>query len=734
MPIKIRRISTASVALGLFTGLTLQVNAEEEEKTRPPMELVVVTATRMEQPINEVARTVIVLDQEIIDRELAKSSNIANLLGDQVPGFGAPSHIDQLRTQTLRGRDPLYLIDGIPLAFNSGGGFLQGPLVKFDSGTVRRVEVLYGPTALYGAGATGGVIQFFTHQAPPDDVFQFNIRQFFNFYPGADDPLGNDSLSWLTALRFAGTVKKFDYVASISYDSQNGVFDGNGDLANPVYYGYTDDTSYFLKLGFNPTENQRIELIYSLVDRQFDERNYASEITDDGFAIGVEAEEDLSFTYSGSNRPKDEKTLYSLSYQHGDLLGGQLRLQYYGRKDEIVEPLADLGFSLPPWPDNYQNYKTDESYGVRAQFSRSFVDRFTLLVGADYEEQKREASALVYDLGERTPQDRILGEPVREGLFIYPFTLDTLGLFVQMEWEVTDRLRLSGGLRHERAEFEIGPGVRLFDREQANRQGGSGEDSGNAYNIGLTFDIIEQLTFYTNYAQGFEIPSLSQVSTVVPPDEPLESNEAIKPQIVDNYEIGFRGMTTRFTYGLAVYYAESDFGQNFLYDPATGLGRYNRSPEKTYGFELVGGWQATDKFYLNSSFSWTEGEYDPADDDSDEFVAQSGLDIQPWKFILNGRYDITRRLNFNFQALVVGDRDSAFKDGTDLWEAEGYDVYDMGMDYLIGRHRVSMQVTNVFNKAYLTPSSQSYTGNPVFAPRVAGAPGRAVSLTYEGTF
>jgi len=696
-----------------------------------PVEQVIVTASRRAQPINEVSRTVMVLEQEVITAELAKSSNIANVLGTLVPGFGAPNHIDQLRTQTLRGREPLYLIDGVPLAFNGGAAFLQGPLVKFDSGTVERVEVLYGPTAIYGAGGTGGIIQFFSKRAPRDEAIEWTFRQSLTTYTGADDWLDDDALSWRSEIGAAGTLDRFDYVLSYSYDSQNGVFDGNGDIANPVYYGYTDDSSYFAKLGFEPDENQRFEVTYSLVEREFDFTDFDQEITDEGFAIAVESAEDNSFRYFGESEPKDDKDFFSFSYSHADVLGGELRLQAYHREDDIREPLSLLpvppGFAIP---DNYQAVKNDQSDGLRLQYSRSFQDTYNLVVGADYEEQDRKANAFVYDIGPLDDRSRDVTEPVREGLFIYPFTLDTLGLFAQLEVVVTDDLRFSAGVRHEDAEFEIGPGLRLFDLAQVNRSGGSGEDDGFAYNIGVTYDVSSALTVYANYAEGFEIPSLSQVSNLVPPDQPLESDEAIEPQIVDNYEVGLRGAADAFSYGFAAYYSESDFGQNFLYDPQTGLGEYNRSPERNYGFELVGGWQASEALLLGMTFSWIEAEFDP--DDTGDFVAQSGLDVQPWKGTINADYAMSEDLSFQLTLLVVGDRDDALEDEVDLWEVEGYEVVDVGLDYQFdaweAEGRLSLQVTNLFDETYLTPSSQSYTNNIAFAPRVAGAPGRGLSL------
>ncbi|MEM9316654.1 MAG: TonB-dependent receptor, partial [Pseudomonadota bacterium] len=684
------------------------------------------------------SRTVQVLDEDIIARELAKSSNIGDLLGAQVPGFGAPTFLDIDRTQTLRGREPLYLFDGVPLGFNGGGGFQRSPLVKFDSGTVGRVEVLYGPTAIYGAGATGGVIQFFSVDAPPDEALEVNLRQQVTVYPGAEDVFDSDSVSWLSSVRLAGTLDRFDYVAAASYDAQNGVIDGNGDLANPVFYGFSDDTSYYLKLGYEPTDEQRLTTFFNYVDRDFQDTAFNTEITDDGFAIGVQGDKADRVVYGGDNAPSDEKYTFSVAYDHANLFGNQVRLQYYDREDDITGKLVRIlpfgSVSANNTPLNYQQSSKDTTTGYRFQLGRGFGDRFNVLVGADYEEQEREADAVVYDLGTLDMPNRVVVEPVVTGLFAYPFTLETWGVFAQLEFDVNDTLRLSGGIRHEDAKYDIGSGLRLFDPEQLVRPGGSGQDDGQAWNVGFTYDLLDSLTVYGSYAEGFEIPSLSQVAFLIPPDEVLESNDAVTPQIVDNYELGVRGFYQTLTYTVSLFYSESDFGQLFLYDPVTRIGEYQRAPEENYGFELSAAWQVTDPFIVEATFSWAEGSFDPDGDGPEGNVAQSGLDIQPWKAVINASYDVNGWLSLNARALAVGDRDAAFEDAVDLWEAEGYEVFDVGADLQLGPGLLSVQLTNLFDETYLTPASQSYVNNIAFASRVAGAPGRALTFVYDITF
>ncbi|MEM8930519.1 MAG: TonB-dependent receptor, partial [Acidobacteriota bacterium] len=229
-------------------------------------------------------------------------------------------------------------------------------------------------------------------------------------------------------------------------------------------------------------------------------------------------------------------------------------------------------------------------------------------------------------------------------------------------------------------------------------------------------------------------PSLFSVSQLVPPDRPLESSEAIEPQIVDNFELGYRGYSRNFSYSFSAFFTESEFGENFIYDPNTNFGEYNRSPEETYGFETVLGWQANARLSFLGTAAWSEGDFDPDGDGPSDFVPQTTLDIQPWKATLEATYAATDRLTLTGLILAVGDRDRAFDEGIDLYEIDGYVVADIGADWLLSRGRLGVQISNLFDRAYLAPSSQTYQGNPLFAGRVAGAPGRTVSMSYSIDF
>lgn len=704
---------------------------------------IVVTASRRQQPINEIARSVKVINEQDLSTQLTRTANVVDLLGTQIPGFGAPTNIDITRTSKLRGRDPQYLLDGVPLEYNGGSAYRTSPLTKFDPLTLGRVEVLYGPTSIYGAGAAGGVVQFFTEDAAEEEL-KVTARLQSTFYPGYDKPFGSESLSYTGTVKAEGDLGMFDYIVSYSHEEQNGVIDGNGNISGPTYYGFYDTKNLFVKLGFDIDENQRVQGFYNRTTLDEDKRVYDRVDDGNGHAIAVISPNQSSVTYD-EFAPSDKKEIYTFKYSHDDLFGGQFEAVYYKMEEALVSRFIDLrgAASRPTWPAHYpSNYQTTQDFereGLRLQYARDLSDKANFIVGLDYDDQAQAQRVNVYDIPASFDDDRVLGPINRQALFFFPFELETLGAFLQVDYQFTDVFRFTAGLRYEKPDFVIESGTRAFERVvvdgvQVARPGGSGGSDGFSFNLGATYDLSDSFTVFANFAQALELPSINQVAGLVPPDASLESDDAIEPQIIDNYEIGFRGSIENLTYGFAAFYSESEFGENFLYDAATGLGQYNRAPERIYGFEIIADWQVTPDFTLSNTFAWNEGEFDADGSGPGGFQAQSALDVQPWKLTVAGDYTVHDNLSLNFLVLTIGDRDSAFDDGTDLYEISGYTVADIGGSYKLPFGTLNLQVTNLFDKQYLSPASQTYANNGFFNNRVNPAPGRAISLAYEISF
>jgi vitamin B12 transporter len=135
-----------------------------------PVELgqIVVTATKTEVPLKNVAASVTVITKEEI--EARQATEIPSLLRE-VPGLNVTQQGSRGSIVTVfpRGGNSnfnLVLIDGVKV--NDAGGFYD--FGDLSTENIERIEIIRGPqSALYGADAMGSVIQIFTKKGkgPP---------------------------------------------------------------------------------------------------------------------------------------------------------------------------------------------------------------------------------------------------------------------------------------------------------------------------------------------------------------------------------------------------------------------------------------------------------------------------------------------------------------------------------------------------------------------------------------
>ncbi len=134
------------------------------ESPQGPDEPVVVTATRVPTPIDEVLAPVLVIDRETIDRSLA--ADAAELLsyhaGLEVARNGGPGQTTAVFIRGAESNHTLVLINGVRI--NPGTVGLAS-LQNIPTQSIERIEVVKGPrSALYGSDAIGGVVNIITRR------------------------------------------------------------------------------------------------------------------------------------------------------------------------------------------------------------------------------------------------------------------------------------------------------------------------------------------------------------------------------------------------------------------------------------------------------------------------------------------------------------------------------------------------------------------------------------------
>jgi vitamin B12 transporter len=212
----------------LFGALSLPFAAYADT----PMELLIVTPTRMPEPLDQTIADTTVLDEQDIRKSGAPDvpTLLRSLVGTEVVqtgGLGSPSGV------FLRGaasNQALVLLDGVRIdSASTGATALEH--IMLDS--IERIEVVRGnASGVYGSAAIGGVIQIFTKQGRGSPAFD------------ASAGFGSHGTQRASA-GFSGQVNDNSFAVNVGTVKTNGVPAINPDLvptANPNDAGYRNAT------------------------------------------------------------------------------------------------------------------------------------------------------------------------------------------------------------------------------------------------------------------------------------------------------------------------------------------------------------------------------------------------------------------------------------------------------------------------------------------------------------
>ena len=709
--------STSGLSLVITPGLaTAEADTEAIR--------VVVTATRTEEELLNVPRSVTVIDREEIQQQRQLTNNLPDILGQLVPGLGPPTLQNSTRNLSLRGRTALILIDGVPQNPNSG---FNTELNTIDPDIIERIEVVRGPSAVYGDGATGGIINIITRSATDESVtYEF----------GASTSVGltsieEDSLGYGVTFGVAGSNVRTDLRATLSYDVTNSFFDANGDRIPPNRVADADRLGFLTKLGHNLTDQQRLGFMLSYYREDLDNTNFISDASILQIP-GLQTARAIEIDNVDYERdPEQTSYTLNLTYGHDNLLNSQFDAQLYYRYTELAQRFSDIrGRGRPAFnPQLFQTSLDSLEWGGRAQFDTEFGDRLSLLWGADYGQEENARPVLVLD----APTFDATGNlNIAEIANQTPrYDLETLGLFAQATWDISDQWQLSGGLRYDEFDVAVEETVLAFRRNIDDvRRAGDVNASDVSFNAGLIYKPLPEIGLFASFAQGFSIPDIGLVAgTRLPTTVNIGTDVELAPQQVNNFEVGVRAEFDQVQATLSGFYNESSLGTNLQVGP-DGFTDVVRAPQRNYGVEATLDWQPSDVWRLGGYFSWNEGENDT--DDDGEFLPLSGLQVQPYKVGLYLENETTPGWTNRLQLLGVGGRDRAFDEGVDAFEIEGYVTLDLLSSIAIGDGTLTLGVQNLLNNQYLPLSSQERVRGT--EDRRFAAPGINLSIGYSVEF
>ena len=661
------------------SGVFADVNKVEE---------VIVSASRTNKPITAIPNTVKVIDREALEAQLATSTSLLDGLSFAVPSL-TPAHQKMTSNGvTLRGRTPLYMADGIPQSTPLRNGKRSG--FTIDPAFIDRVEVIYGANAIQGVGATGGVINYVTVDAPESgDLLQKVATRV------TSDNFEGDGfhykLSGLLGKKFDNT----DVVFGVAHDVQDLYYDGNGDpiAVDPIQGDTMDSRTWniFTKAGLDLDEYQRIEVTGNYFDLDGD-GDYR--VVDGDALAGIPA---TSESGKGEGDPTYNEALnLSVAYSHANLFGGELTLRgfyydFYALYGGGTFPAFQDPAIAPAGTLFDQSALSSEKYGTKLTFVRdnTFWDGLQVAAGVDY-------------LRDKTYQE--LAQTDR--LWVPEMIYKGWAPFVQLEQRlVDDRLRLSFGGRFENVELEVPDFTTVAGANNTFVEGGEPSFEELLGNAGIVFDVTEDLTVFASYAEGFTMPDAGLILRGVNiPGQTIDELVDLQPVVADN--LGSRILVV------------------------DGVGQITRQKTEIEGLEVSAAYHFDSGVSTGIAYSQLEGRFD-SDGDGSVDKDLDGRNIAPDRINLYVEAPLAANWHGRLQYSKLLDRD--FDGGLPQHDFDGYSVVDAVVSYRdASLGNFTLGIENLLDEDYITYYSQTLTyvnDSTYFAGR-----GRAVSLGWQKTF
>ena len=530
---------------------------------------IIVTATRTPTPITAIPNTVKVIGREQMETQLAVSASLLDSLAFSVPSL-APARQKLTSTgESLRGRTPLYMVDGIPQSTPLRDGKRSG--FTIDPAFLDRVEVIFGANAIQGIGATGGVINYVTVDPPRSGDWLNRVTAEI-----ATDDFESDGFHY----RLAGVTGKragaFDFVAGAAYEKHDLFYDGaDRPIAVDTVQGELMDShsvSLFGKGGVEPAPGQRLEAManYYKVTGEGDYATVAG-----NRAAGIPAT-------SAPGTPAGDPTFTeafnaALSYSHDALLGGALSVQgyyldFYALYGGDTFPVFQDPQIAPVGTLFDQSALSSEKFGAKLTWVRqdAIWDGLQLILGADY------------------LRDSSFQELAQTGrLWVPELIYHGWAPFVQAEQELAGGLvRLSGGARWEHATLEVPDFTTIASANSTFVEGGSPRFDEVLLNAGLVVEPLDGFTLFGSYAEGFTMPDAGLIlRSVNTPGQTVEELVDLQPVIADNVEVGTAWRRGGLDLTASYFWSNSDLGSRI--QVVGGAGQVRRERTEIEGVEFA---------------------------------------------------------------------------------------------------------------------------------------------------
>ncbi len=525
------------------------------------LEKINVTATRAKKELFDTPNSVSVLNLSQLERSNAEHAS--NLLRDSVGVIAQETTVGQgsPMLRSLTGYQSLIQVDWVRL---NNSTFRSGPnqyTATIAPEILDRAEVLLGSSStLYGSGAMGGVVSFFTKDMPIDlsqKTWAIQPRLLARYSTATQERLsrlevtGNQGRFGFIAsggVRFYGDVdpgrgynlhyknRKYEIVDNIpagvqlyAYDEVNAIEKDNIpdkwliDSEGPLAWRAYDANA---KLGYQINDTSRISFAYQMW-RQPQTPRY-DKIAPQEFAEFFFEPQNRDLLYANyivNPRPANLDTIRVTASYHR---------QKEGRNEVIRGATA-----------RRQRHDTVNTIGLTAQAASSILPRQRLIAGAEFYFDTIQGHTVKTDKGIQNIDES-------KGRFISGSQFWDASVYLQDEITIHDRIELILGGRATVYQTHADLSARdpAFDEFNV-------FDNSFTGSAGVVVGLTEYLNFVSTFGTAFRAPSLNDTTAVEVTNEGVTApSPDLKPETSWTVEAGFKAQHSYFSGTLTLFYSQ----------------------------------------------------------------------------------------------------------------------------------------------------------------------------------
>ncbi|MBN3726021.1 TonB-dependent siderophore receptor [Burkholderia sp. Ac-20379] len=663
-----------------------------------------VSSERTHSDLVRPTRQTTVIDRTELQQLQSGSNNLATVLSKAVPGFADSSHTITDYGQTLRGRNVLVLVDGVPLNTNRDSA---RNLANIDPNDIEKVEVLRGSNAIYGSGATGGIVSVTTRPAggPPRAETTFSMETPLSH-------LGGGGLGGTLQQFFSGSHGPIDYAFNVSGQHVGSAYDARGHriAPEPSQGDLFDSDIYSVggKLGARIDANQRIVFSLSHYDAKQDS-HYGSDPSVAKLPAGTAVARPIDgLQLDDQNRIRN--TILNLQYENKDVYGSTVSTQFYYRNYFTRFAPFDAR-AVSTRGNNIDQVMQDSTvFGSRLTITTPLdkAKRTKLLWGADFNQERSDMPDDIFAPGAYDASGGLVYQKIGRLMYLPPLTTRSIGGFAQLQHKFNDRWSAEAGVRYEHASASFDDFTPLSQLRAARPYrvpGGSSGFGSWLFNAGLSYAPVPGQTVYGSFSQGFQLPDVGLQLRNATTGFNLGSS-SLEPVKTNNYELGWRGNLGNQADGtLALFYTTSELGDVQSFNNGLIL---TRTAERIAGVEASVDWLSeNEKWGAGGTATYLQGRERPQG--SASYQNMTGYRIPPLKLTAYLEYRPNSRWSNRLQGSFFAARDYRLNDKVSfgrLSVASYFTLDAMSSWQVTKQDKLSVGVENLLNRYYLPLYSQ----------------------------